>query len=70
MLEIIKEYRIRADLTYEELAEKIGVILETLQKNLTGFTNPNERTVFKYSEFIRTHKEEIERVLGRELSEV
>ncbi len=67
MLEIIKEYRIRADLTYEELAEQIGVETQTLHKNLTGVASPNERTAFKYHDFIDKNLIDIEAVLGREV---
>ncbi len=69
MLEIIKEYRIRADLTYEELAEQIGIETRALHKNLTGVADPNDRTAFKYSEFIRKNRVEIEKTLGRPITE-
>jgi len=70
MIEIIREYRLRADLTLDELAKLIGLKHhQTLQKNLTGISTPNERTAFKYSEFIRKNRAEIENTLGHELSD-
>ncbi|MDD5353052.1 MAG: helix-turn-helix transcriptional regulator [Candidatus Omnitrophica bacterium] len=64
MLEIIKEYRLMADLTYMQLAAMTGIKYQTLQKILTNKTKPNARTAYKITRFYNSHRSEIEAAIG------
>lgn len=55
----LKKYRLLAELTQEELAEKVGVRRETIGRLETGKYNPSLELAIKISRAVNTSVEEI-----------
>ncbi len=55
----LKKYRLLAELTQEELAEKVGVRRETIVRLETGRYNPSLELAIKISRAISTPVEEV-----------
>lgn len=55
----LKKYRLLAELTQEELAEKVGVRRETIVRLETGKYNPSLELAIKISRAVNTSVEEI-----------
>ncbi len=63
--EIIKNYRIGADMSWREMADQIGIKERHAVLIFNGHVKPGPRTIFKIDKFIRTNRAQIESVLGR-----
>lgn len=65
-VEIIKKYRVKADLTYMKLAELTGIPYQTLQRICDGKSTPNDRTMEKLKSFYEAYKAEIDKVVNHQ----
>jgi transcriptional regulator with XRE-family HTH domain len=63
-IEKIKKYRIAADLSWKELAEKIGMSCQYLQNIAYGNQTPGPRKEYKINRFYTEHKADIEAAIG------
>lgn len=63
--EIIKNYRIGADMSWREMAEQIGIKERHAVMIFNGHVKAGPRTLFKIEKFIKSNRAQIESVLGR-----